>query len=101
MVNMLNNIHQKNLKVKNLMNAIKSDSFRPRPRARPRESEFYRRRGTRDDYDDEGVSCRAVAQRTKAAYLTSVFCTLNLGPTIYIIPLTKSIAVLSGLNDRS
>ena len=30
-----------------------------------------------NEFDDEGCSCRAVAQRAKAAHLTSVFCTLK------------------------
>jgi len=48
------------------MHAIESDSFRTRPRsrARPRESEFYRGRGTRDEYEDDD-EVRTLQQRVE------------------------------------
>ncbi len=62
------------------IHAIQSDSFRPRSRARPRETEVLDenvRYTFEYKNDDEGGSCRGVAQRAKAAHLTSVMSTLK------------------------
>jgi hypothetical protein len=75
------------------MHAIESDAFRPRPRARPCESDFYMRRGTSTRTTTKSLLCNNVWKFTKMTFDFMKFHTSTAWPRASSLIVEETLAL--------